>query len=172
LPVLAQSTEQAIANVARGAYVLVEAAGGRPRIVLIATGSEVHLATEAQKQLAAEGVAARVVSMPSWELFDAQPAEYRATVIPNDGTPLLAIEAGVPWGWYRYVGGNGDVIGLLDRFGESAPYEDIFKALGFTVENVTARALALLGRHQAATEQASRGETLVGSGAGPTEGHS
>ena len=171
LPVLAQSIQQAIANVARGAYVLVEAEGARPEIVLIGTGSEVHLATEAQQRLAADGVAARVVSMPSWELFDAQPDEYRIAVIPNDGTPCLAIEAGVPWGWYRYVGANGDVIGL-DRFGESAPYEDVFKALGFTVENVTARALALLGRHQAASGEASRGDTLVGSGAGPTEGHS
>src|SRR5262249_43053284 len=110
LPVLAQTTAQALKNLARGAYVLVEADGGQPQLVLIATGSEVHLATEAQKRLAADGVAARVVSMPSWELFDAQPAEYRVAVIPADGTPCLAIEAGVPWGWYRYVGANGDVI--------------------------------------------------------------
>jgi len=128
--------------VGRGGYVLAEAAGGTPAIVLIATGSEVALAIGAREKLAAQGVHARVVSMPSTSVFDRQEADYRQSVLPR-GVPRLAIEAGVTDLWRKYVGLDGDVIGL-DRFGESAPAADVFKLFGFTVENVVARALTLL----------------------------
>jgi transketolase len=142
-------TRQALPQVApagndlpRGAYVLAEAKGCAPAVVLVASGSEVGLALAARQQLAQESIAARVVSMPSWELFDAQPADYRAAVLP-DGVPRLAVEAGVTLAWARYVGDRGQIIGL-DRFGASAPYETLFEQFGFTVENVVQRARTLL----------------------------
>jgi transketolase len=145
LPVL-DRTELADADgVARGAYVLADAEGERPDILLIATGSEVYLALEAREQLAEQGVKARVVSMPSWELFDQQPQAYRDQVLPPTVTARLAIEAGVPQGWHRYVGSAGELIGL-DRFGASAPYKVLMEKFGFTAENIASRALALLGR--------------------------
>jgi transketolase len=145
LPVL-DRTELADADgLARGAYVLADAGDGRPDIILIATGSEVHLALEAHGQLARQGVKARVVSMPSWELFDQQPQTYQDQVLPPTVTARLAIEAGVPQGWHRYVGPAGEVIGL-DRFGASAPYKTLMERFGFTAENIVSRALALLGR--------------------------
>ena len=129
-------------DLVRGAYVLAEAAGGAPDVVLIATGSEVCLVMESREQLAQEDVAARVVSMPSWELFDAQPDDYRAAVLPP-GVPRLAVEAGVTLAWARYVGEKGRVIGL-DRFGGSAPYKTLFEHWGFTVDNVVQQARALV----------------------------
>ncbi len=139
----------------RGAYVLADGSGdpdadsgsnadGLPDVILIASGSEVCLALEARDALAGEGVAARVVSMPSWELFEAQSAEYRESVLPASVTARLAVEPGVTLGWERYVGQRGDVIGL-ERFGASAPYEDVFANLGFTAENIADRAKALVG---------------------------
>ena len=125
----------------RGAYVLADAES--PRLILIATGSEVGLALEAREKLEAEGVAARVVSMPCWELFEEQSQEYRDEVLPPAVTARLAIEAGVRQGWDRYVGPAGDVI-CLDRFGASAPGEVALKNLGFNVENVTKRARGLI----------------------------
>jgi len=142
LPVL-DRTELASAGVPQGAYVLADAEGERPDIVLIATGSEVHLALEARQQLAVQGVQARVVSMPSWELFDQQPPTYQDQVLPRTVTARLAIEAGVPQGWHRYVGPSGEVIGL-DRFGASAPYKTLMEKFGFTAENIVSQALALL----------------------------
>jgi transketolase len=141
LPVVTPATSE----VGRGAYVLPPsgAEGGAPDIVLAATGSEVHLAWAAREQLAEDGIVARVVSMPSWELFDAQPKAYRAAVFPP-GVPGLAIEAGVTTAWARYVGERGGVIGL-DRYGASAPYKVLFEELGFTVENVVNQARALVG---------------------------
>ena len=126
----------------RGAYVLADA-DGPPDVILIASGSEVHLALEAREALAGDGVAARVVSMPSWELFEAQTAEYRASVLPPSVTARLAVEPGVTLGWERYVGPNGDVIGL-ERFGASAPYDVVFENLGFTAANIAERAKALV----------------------------
>jgi transketolase len=124
--------------IARGGYVLAEAADGKPRAVIIATGSEVPLAVAAREQLATEGIAVRVVSMPCTSLFDAQDAAYRAAVLPA-GVPRLAVEAGVTDFWRKYVGAvdskSGAVIGI-DRFGESAPAGELFKYFGFTVENV------------------------------------
>lgn len=127
-------------DLARGAYILADDAA--PQIVLIATGAEVALAMEARQKLAEQGIAARVVSMPSWELFDAQPREYRQHVLPPH-LPRLAIEAGVTLAWGRYIGENGAVIGL-DRYGASGPYKVLFRELGFNVDNVVAHARALL----------------------------
>jgi transketolase len=143
LPVLAATGELARAGVARGAYVL-ERGGESPDVVLIATGSEVSLASAAAPRLAEQGVAARIVSMPSWELFAGQPDDYRAEVLP-DGVPRLAVEAGVTFGWRQWVGDSGDVLGL-DRFGASAPGKVVAAQLGFTVEAVVERALALAKR--------------------------
>jgi len=125
-----------------GVEVSLAAHEERPDLVIIATGSEVSLALEARLKLAAEGIAARVVSMPSWELFDAQPDDYRAAILP-DGVPRLAVEAGVTLAWPRYVGLAGDTLGL-DRYGASGPYKVLFPQLGFTVEEVVARAKALV----------------------------
>lgn len=121
-----------LAAIERGGYVLISVA--QPQIILLATGSEVALAVEAQARLAAQGVQANVVSMPCTARFDAQSADYRARVLPPE-LPCVAIEAGVSAGWYRYVGRNGAVIGL-DRFGESAPAGELFKLFGFTVDHV------------------------------------
>jgi transketolase len=125
----------------RGAYVLADA--GSPRLILMATGSEVSLVMEAAEKLQAEGIAARVVSMPCWELFEQQPQEYRDEVLPPSITARLAVEAGVRQGWERYVGPGGDVI-CLDRFGASAPGDVVLKELGFNVDNVLKHARALL----------------------------
>jgi transketolase len=123
-----------IAAIGRGAYVLKEAEGGTPRAVIIATGSEVALAVEAQKMLAAENIPVRVVSMPSTNVFDRQEASYREAVLPR-GLPRVAVEAGVSDFWRKYVGLDGAVVGI-DRYGESAPAADVFKFFGFTAENV------------------------------------
>jgi transketolase len=129
--------------VARGAYVLTEVDEGDVQLVLIASGSEVALAVDAAHVLAAQGVASRVVSMPSWELFDAQDATYRQSVLPASIPWRLAIEAGSPLGWERYVGDRGAVLGM-SGYGASAPCEDLAEHFGFTVERVVERALALL----------------------------
>jgi len=125
---------QQLAAISRGGYVLSEAEGGKPQAVIIATGSEVGLAMEAQKLLAAKGKKVRVVSMPSTDAFDAQDAAYRESVLPK-GVKRVAVEAGVTDGWYKYVGLDGKVVGL-NRFGESAPAGALFKHFGFTGENV------------------------------------
>ena len=130
-------------SIARGGYVLAEAEAAKARLVLIATGSEVTLALAAREKLAADGIPARVVSMPATTVFDRQDAAYRAAVLPA-GVPRLAVEAGVSDFWRKYVGLEGDVIGI-DRFGESAPAADVFRFLGFTVDNVLARARRLIG---------------------------
>jgi transketolase len=122
-----------IANIARGGYVISEAKGGKPKAVIIATGSEVDIALKAQAAMAAE-IPVRVVSMPSTNVFDRQDAAYRESVLPR-GVPRVAVEAGVTNGWYKYVGLDGVVIGL-DRFGESAPAGQLFKEFGFTAGNV------------------------------------
>jgi len=145
LPVFDRAQMAAADGVERGAYVLQEAEGNRPDIILIATGSEVALAVEARTQLAQQDIQARVVSMPSWELFDQQPQTYRDEVLPPSVRKRLAIEAGVPQGWRDYVGVEGDVVGLA-RFGASAPGSVVMEKLGFSVANVVARALAVLGK--------------------------
>jgi transketolase len=114
-----------------------------PQLILIATGSEVSLALEAREKLQAEGIATRVVSLPCWELFEAQPEDYRYEILPPAVTARLGIEAGVRQGWDRYVGPQGDVI-CLDRFGGSAPGDVVLRERGFNVENVVKHAEALL----------------------------
>jgi transketolase len=123
----------------RGAYVLAEGRDGRPDAVLVASGSEVALALEARDALAAEGIEARVVSMPSWELFDAQPAEYREAVLPA-ALPAVSVEAGVEQGWSRYA----DASVSVDRFGASAPGPEVFRGLGVTGEAAAAAVRTLI----------------------------
>jgi len=143
VPVLDRSGAKGDAS--RGAYVLAEASGGKPRLILIGTGSELQLAAAARPKLEAEGIPTRVVSMPCWEFFEAQPKEYRDDVLPPDVRARLSIEAGVTLGWERYVGDEGGSIGV-DRYGASAPGEIVMKEYGFTVEHVVEYAHGLLGR--------------------------
>jgi transketolase len=147
LPVLDRSVFPKAEALARGAYILSEAKGGDPRAVLMATGSEVTLALQAQKLL--EGgdspLPTRVVSFPSWQLFERQPAEYRDQVLPPSLTCRVAVEAGVSMGWERYLGLSGDFVGMKG-FGASAPIEDLMKQFGFTAENVARRVRELAGQ--------------------------
>jgi transketolase len=143
LPVQDREKLGASGGVRQGAYVLAEASKTPAKLILIASGSEVFLAVDAREKLEAEGIPTRVVSMPSWALFDRQPSEYRESVLPPGVRARLAIEAGASLGWKRYVGDRGDSISL-DRYGASAPGEVVLKELGFSVENVVRRAKALL----------------------------
>lgn len=132
----------------RGAYVLADAANGKPDILLIGTGSEVGLIVAARQKLTENGNHVRIVSMPSWELFETQSPDYRDSVLPPSTSARLAVEAGVTQGWHRYIGDRGDVIGV-DRFGASAPGPIVMRDYGFSVENVCQRALGLLERNHA-----------------------
>jgi len=134
LPILAGTDD-----VAYGGYVLADT-DGRPDVILIATGSEVTLAVEARVELLGRGIKARVVSLPSWELFDAQPQAYRDTILPPSVLARVAVEAGVPQGWEKYTGAFGAVVGIENRFGASAPIKVVMEKLGFTAANVAARA--------------------------------
>jgi transketolase len=127
----------------RGGYVLADAPDGRPHVILIATGSEVTLIVAAAQKLREQGIQARVVSMPSFELFDAQPRDYRDGVLLPSVVARLAVEAAATQGWHRYVGDHGDVLGI-DHFGASAPGDVLMREFGFTVDNVCKRTLALL----------------------------
>jgi transketolase len=143
IPVLSPSSVHRDDGVGRGAYVLSDAEGGRPDVLLLASGSEVHVALAAKKLLSAEGVAARVVSMPCWERFEEQEAEYREAVLPPSVSARVSVEAGSIFGWERYVGDRGASIGI-DRFGASAPAERIFRELGITPEAVRDLAKSVL----------------------------
>jgi transketolase len=138
LPILPGTAALAREGVARGAYVISEAEGGTPQGILIATGSEVQLAIASQKLLAEQGVRVRVVSMPSWDLFDRQPQSYKDTVLPPSIKARMAIEMASPFGWERYVGDAGTVLGI-DKFGASAPGDRVIREYGFTPENVVAQ---------------------------------
>jgi len=135
-------TEQQISDISRGGYVISDSIG-QPEAIIIATGSEVELALKAADELKAAGKNIRVVSMPSTNIFDAQDADYRESVLPSSVTKRVAVEAGVTDGWWKYVGTNGKIVGL-DRFGESAPAGQLFKEFGFTVENVVKNVEAVL----------------------------
>lgn len=137
LPVYAETAEKARTGLRRGAYILKEAESGDPEAILMATGSELQLAMEAQSRLAEEGTHVRVVSMPSWELFEAQDEAYRDSVLPPTVTKRVAIEAGLTMGWERYVGSKGAIVGI-NHFGASAPGEKLMEEFGFTVDNVIA----------------------------------
>ena len=143
LPTLDRTQFAAAGGLRQGAYVLADAPDGRPDIILIGTVSEVALVIAAREKLAQLNIQARVVSMPSWELFDAQSQKYRDSVLPRPVRSRLAVEAALPQGWHRYVGDGGDVIGV-ERFGASAPGNVVIERLGFTVEHVVERALALV----------------------------
>jgi transketolase len=143
LPIVDRTTYGAAENTAKGAYVLSPEKGDTPDIILIASGSEVQYVMEAQEALAKDGVDARVVSMPSWELFRKQDAAYKESVLPKAVTKRLSVEAGVTLGWQEWVGDNGVSIGI-DQFGVSGPYSKVFPHFGFSTENVLAKAKELL----------------------------
>src|SRR5262249_7742354 len=121
----------------KGAYVLADAAGGKPEVILIATGSEVSLCVAAHEQLKTEGIQARVVSMPSWELFDRQDVVYRESVLPPSVTARVSVEQAATFGWSRYIGASGATIGM-HTFGASAPLKELQKKFGFTPDKVVA----------------------------------
>ena len=145
VPVLDRTLYPPANNLSRGAYILKDVVDKKPDIILIATGSEVHIALDASERLGNKGVFARVVSMPSWELFDRQDEKYRRQVLPPEIKARVAIEAGISQGWHRYVGDVGRII-ALDRFGASAPSKILYEKFGFTPENVVETALALVKR--------------------------
>jgi transketolase len=142
LPVLQANSGAALNGVAKGAYILADTAG-KPELILIASGSEVNVCLDAKNKLAEKDVAARVVSMPSWELFETSPQNYKDSVLPPDITARVAVEAGISLGWERYVG-NGNPIISIDRFGASAPGGTVMEKFGFTVDNVISKALDIL----------------------------
>ncbi len=146
LPILDRATLAPASGTARGAYVLSDASpGALPELILIATGSEVSLALSAHQQLGSEGIRSRVVSMPSWELFEAESSEYRDSVLPPAVSARVSVEAASPFGWERYVGLAGSIIGV-DHFGASAPGPEVLRRYGFTVEHVIAAARDVLAR--------------------------
>jgi transketolase len=143
VPTLNRSQYASADGLRRGAYILADAPQGNPSVILIASGSEVGLIVAARHLLQERNIAVRLVSMPSWELFEAQSRDYRDSVLPPSIRVRLAVEAGVTQGWHRYVGDQGDVIGV-DRFGASAPGSVVMREYGFNAENVCKHALALL----------------------------
>ena len=153
LPTIDRNKYAPAADLARGAYVLADAPDGEPEVLLLASGSEVALCLEAHERLESEGIATRVVSMPSWELFDDQPQEYRDRVLPPQVTARVSAEQASTFGWARYVGLTGHSIGMRS-FGASAPLKDLVKKFGFTAEHVVA----------AAREQLANIAAVAGSG--------
>jgi transketolase len=149
LPTLDRSKYAAAAGVAQGGYILGDAPGGAPQVILIGTGSELSLAVQAHEQLMAEGIRSRVVSMPSWELFDHQSAQYRDSVLPPAVKARVAVEQGSTLGWERYVGSEGCVIGMV-TFGASAPLKALQRRFGFEPDKVVAAAKTVLGRSRTA----------------------
>ena len=143
LPVFDRKETESAEGVRRGAYVLKDSQPGTPDLILIATGSEVALAFEAQKVLEKESINVRVVSMPGWELFEQQPESYRETILPKEVTARVAIEAASSLGWHRWIGTYGDTI-TVDKFGASAPGDKVLDEYGFNVDNVCAKARKLL----------------------------
>ena len=168
LPVLDRTGLAAAEGALRGAYILADPDGAEPDAILIATGSEVAVALEARALLAEQGIATRVVSMPSWEIFDAQDEEYINSVLPPDVEARVSVEAGVTMGWERYVGSRGVSVGV-DRFGASAPGERVLSELGITPENVVNAALDLLGHTERVGEPPG---TPAFEDTHPAEGHS
>jgi transketolase len=145
IPTIDRTRYASAAGVARGGYVLADSEGGKPQVILIATGSEVYLCIDAYEKLKTEGIRARVVSIPSWDLFDHQDQSYRDQVLPPEITARLAVEQASVLGWAQYVGAKGRVIGMR-TFGASAPLKDLQKKFGFTVEAVIQAARELVGK--------------------------
>jgi transketolase len=156
-------------DVSKGAYILSEAEGGDPEVILIGTGSEVALCMKAQEKLKGYGIRARVVSMPGWNLFEAQDEAYREIVLPKAIKKRVTVEAAATFGWHQWAGDEGTIIGI-DHYGASAPGEEVMKNFGFTAEHVTSAALRLLGRNDEADKEFG-GETSFAATA-PHEGHS
>jgi transketolase len=147
MPTLDRTRYAPASGVAKGGYILADAAGGKPEILFLATGSEVGLAIEVYEKLAAEGVRARVVSMPSWELFEKQPQQYRDTVLPPEVTARISVEQGSTMGWALYHGLRGRAIGMR-TFGASAPLKELQKKFGFTPDSLLGAARELLSGKQ------------------------
>jgi transketolase len=145
LPTLDRTKFGAADGVTRGGYVLIDAGGKQPDVILMSTGSEVHLAVAAHEKLVADGIRSRVVSLPSFELFDEQPAVYRDSVMPPQVTARVAVEAGIRQCWDKYLGAGGAFAGL-DTYGASAPFKEIYKHRGLTPEAVVAKARELCGK--------------------------
>ena len=171
LPTLPGTAEMASDGVRRGGYILRDATGGTPQLILIGTGSELQLAYRAAEQLEREGVAARVVSLPCWELFERQPASYRESVLPRSVRARLSVEAGVSLGWERWVGDDGAIVGL-DHFGASAPAGTIFERFGFTVDRVAGVARDVLaGKVRGRIPTLDPGHLPAPRGGHPSLGH-
>jgi len=146
IPTLDRTKYAPAAGVAKGAYVLADSPGGKPDVILIGTGSELSLCVDASEKLRAEGVKVRVVSMPSWEIFEEQDQSYKESVLPSDVTARVSVEMASTVGWARYTGLKGRNIGM-HSFGASAPLKDLLKHFGFTVDKVVAEAhAAITGR--------------------------
>jgi transketolase len=143
IPTFARNEDNPASLVEKGAYILSKESGESPDVILIGTGSEVHLCMDAQAQLKEQNIDARVVSMPSWELFEKQDKEYKESVFPKDVTARISVEAGSTMGWQKWIGDNGIAIGI-DHFGGSAPYQELMNEFGFTVENVVESAKKLV----------------------------
>jgi transketolase len=139
IPTLDRTKYAAASGVAKGAYVLADAPGGAPDVILMGTGSEVALCVDAYEKLQAEGIKARVVSMPSWEIFEQQDSVYKESVLPAKVTARVSVEMASTFGWERYVGLKGRIVGM-HRFGASAPLKDLLKYFGFTVDAVVVQA--------------------------------
>jgi transketolase len=154
LPTFDRRKYATAAGVERGAYVMADPPGGKPEIILIASGSEVALIVEAHEALVSQGIRSRVVSMPSWDIFEQQPRAYRESVLPPHMTERLAVEQGSALGWERYVGDRGRVIGM-ETFGASAPLKDLQRKFGFEPEHIVAVAIELVaGRSHVRPEDA------------------
>jgi transketolase len=145
MPTLDRTKYAAASNVERGGYVLIDAPGGKPDVILMATGSELSLACEAHDKLAAAGIKSRVVSMPSFELFEDQDAAYRESVLPSSVTARVAVEAGIRQCWDRYLGFNGGFVGMKS-YGGSAPAQTVFEKMGITAAAVVDEAQRVLGK--------------------------
>jgi transketolase len=155
LPTFDRSKYASAAGLARGAYVMADSPGGPPEVILIGSGSEVALVVQAHEALAAEGIRSRVVSMPSWDIFEHQPQAYRESVLPPEITARVAVEQGSVLGWDRYVGAAGQVIGMK-TFGASAPLKELQRKFGFEPEQVVAAAKEVLGRKAQKKKAAAR----------------
>jgi transketolase len=147
LPTLDRSRYAPASGVARGAYVLADPPSGKPDVILIASGSEVSLCVDAHEELLAEGIRSRVVSMPSWDIFEDQTQAYRDSVLPPDVTARVAVEQASTFGWERYVGQSGRIIGMK-TFGASAPLKELLRKYGFEPERVTEVVKELLGKQK------------------------
>jgi len=147
VPTIDRARYAAASGLARGAYILADAPNADPEVILIGTGSEVSLCLEAYEQLTGEGIRARVVSMPSWELFDDQDLDYRESVLPPHVKARISVEQASDFGWAKYTGTDGQNIGI-ETFGASAPIKQLMKKFGFTADHIVAAAKSQIARHR------------------------